>query len=447
MIPVTDLPALIAVGLLVAFAALFAASEAALLALSRLRIAQLGEHRDQRNSKLSRLLDERNQYLTTILVGNTIVLLAADSLATWLAIQWSVWRPVLTATVVMTIALLVFGEIVPKMIAVQDATKWASRLAPFLNFMRMLLRPVTWSLVAMTQGVVKLFGGAPTPGGPYVTEDEIRTLVNVGEQHGVLEEEETDMIHSIFELGDTPVREIMTPRTDMICADADDSVKTAVELVLREGYSKLPVYEENIDRIVGVVHLRELLIAVSRGELQKSLRSLMRPIKAIPENKKVDELLREMQREHVSVAIVLDEYGGTAGLVTMEDILEEIVGEIMDEYDADAQDMPPTIKRLSDGDVIVDARMGIDDVNEQLGLHLPTEDFESIGGYTFGQFGRVPQAGEQITINGGLVLVVEKTAGRRLLSVRIKKVPPSPNGAESARTGSAAAPSAERAES
>ncbi|MBV8669043.1 MAG: HlyC/CorC family transporter, partial [Candidatus Eremiobacteraeota bacterium] len=259
---------------------------------------------------------------------------------------------------------------------------------------------------------------------PYVTEDDIRTLVNVGEQHGALEEEEKEMIHSIFEFGDTVVREVMTPRTDMICADASDPVSEGVAVVIREGYSKLPIFEENIDHIIGVVHDRELLGAVSRGELTIPLRTLMRPIKAIPENKKVDELLREMQAEKVSVAIVVDEYGGTAGLVTMEDLLEEIVGEIMDEYDREEHDRPPEITPAGDREYIVDARMNIDDVNEQLGLHLPTEDFESIGGYTFGLFGRVPVPGEHVVIDGGVTLVVEKTAGRRLLSVRIKNAPP-----------------------
>jgi len=416
----TNLAALAAVCALVVTASVFAASEAALLALSRLKLAQTDD--PHISARLTKLYEQRNDYLTTTLVGNTIVLLAADSLATWLAIQFALWRPVLVATIVMTVVLLVFGEVVPKMIVVQNATRWAVRLLPFLNFVRVLLRPVTWSLVHFTNWFIRLFGGVPRPAGPYVSEDEIRALVTAGEKQGVLEEEETEMIHSIFELGDTPVREIMTPRTDMVCAGVEDPVGTAVDLVIREGYSKLPVYEENIDHIVGVVHDRELLIAVSRGELRKPLRSLARPIKAIPENKKVDELLREMQAEKVSVAIVVDEYGGTAGLVTMEDILEEIVGEIMDESDAELQEHPPEIKRLPDGDVIVDARMSIDDVNEQLGLHLPTEDFESIGGYTFGQFGRVPLAGEHITINGGLILVVEKAAGRRLVSVRIKKV-------------------------
>ncbi len=412
--------ALVGIACLIVVASFFAASEASLLALSRLRIQQ----RNGATPKLVKLLDERNQFLTTILVGNTVVLLAAQSLATWAAIVYVPFRPVLTATVVMSIVLLIFGEIVPKMLVVQDAEKWAPRFASFLQLLNIALRPVTWSVVGVTSWIIRLFGGDPTARGPFVTEDDIRALVNVGEEHGALEEEEKEMIHSIFEFGDTVVREVMTPRTDMICGDANDPVSEGVALVIREGYSKLPVFEENIDHIIGVVHDRELLGAVSRGELTIPLRTLMRPIKAIPENKKVNELLREMQAEKVSVAIVVDEYGGTAGLVTMEDLLEEIVGEIMDEYDREEHDRPPEITPAGDREYVVDARMNIDDVNERLGLHLPTEDFESIGGYTFGLFGRVPAAGEHVAIDGGVTLVVEKTAGRRLLSVRIKNAPP-----------------------
>src|SRR5215469_15331582 len=411
--------ALVVVAILVLLAACFAASEGALLALSRLRLLQHKQGEEAKN--LERLVTDRSNYLTTILVGNTIILLAADSLATWAAIQYGIWKPVLVATAIMTVVMLVFAEVLPKMIVVQDPTHWARRVAPFLNFMARLLRPITWALVGFTNWLIRLFGGDPNAPGPYVTEEDIKALVSVGETHGVLEEEEKEMIHSIFEFGATVVREVMTPRTDMICADVEDPVSRGVELVIREGYSKIPVYEQNIDHIVGVVHDRELLLAVSRDEEHTLLRSIMRPIKAIPENKPVDELMREMQAEKVSVAIVVDEYGGTAGLVTMEDLLEEIVGEIMDEYDAEQQDLPPEIKEASNGDVIVDARMNIDDVNERLGLHLPTEDFESIGGYTFGLFGRVPMPGEHLSIDDGLTLFVEKTAGRRLLSVRIKK--------------------------
>jgi putative hemolysin len=411
--------ALVGVAALLVLAACFAASEAALLALSRLKLLQ--KNGNGENKKLERLVSDRSLYLTTILAGNTIVLLATQSIATWLAIQYDLWRPVLLSTVIMTIVILLFAEIIPKMVVVQNPVYWARRFEPFLSVTFRVLRPITWTVVGLTHRIIRLFGGDPNAPGPYVTEDDIRALVNVGETHGALEEEEKEMIHSIFELGDTVVREVMTPRTDMICADVTDPVSHGVELVIREGYSKLPVYEENIDHIVGVVHDRELLIAVSRGEEDTLLRSLMRPVKAIPENKKVDELMREMQAEKVSVAIVVDEYGGTAGLVTMEDLLEEIVGEIMDEYDAEEKDRPPEIKEMPGGDVIVDARINIDDVNERLGLNLPTEDFESIGGYTFGLFGRVPMPGEHVSIDGGLTLVVEKTAGRRLLSVRIKK--------------------------
>jgi putative hemolysin len=422
---------LLAIIVLIGLSALFSAAEAALLAMSRLRLLQ--RTNDSVSKSLSKLLDDRNRYLTTMLVGNTIVLLAADSIATWLAIQIGVFNPVLVATVVMAVFVLVFAEILPKLVAVQDPLRWAPRLAWFLHGMATLLQPITWALVGIASGIIRIFGGDPKAQGPYVTEDDIRALVNAGEEHGVIEEEEKEMIHSIFELGDTAVSEVMTPRIDMVCVDADAPVSAAVELAIKEGYSKLPVYEGNIDHIIGVVHDRELLVVITRGETNKQLRSLMRPIKAIPETKKVDELIREMQAEKVSVAIVVDEYGGTAGLVTMEDLLEEIVGEIMDEYDVGEHDKPAEIKRVGDGEFIVDARMSIEDVNEALGLHLPTEDFESIGGYAFGQFGRVPLPGDEVAIGDGMILVVEETAGRRLRSVRIKK------GKETPTNGSTAA--------
>src|SRR5215472_1181191 len=255
---------------LIVLSALFSASEAALLAMSRLRLLQ--RTNDSLNKSLGKLLDDRNRYLTTMLVGNTIVLLAADSIATWLAIQEGVFNPVLLATVVMAIAVLVFAEILPKLIVVQDPLRWAPRLEWFVQGMAMLLYPITWTLVGFASIIIRVFGGDPKAHGPYVTEDDIRALVNAGEEHGVIEEEEKEMIHSIFELGDTAVSEVMTPRIDIVCGDADDPVSAGVELAIKEGYSKLPVYEGNIDHIIGVVHDRELLVAVSRGEMAKALR-------------------------------------------------------------------------------------------------------------------------------------------------------------------------------
>jgi putative hemolysin len=226
------------------------------------------------------------------------------------------------------------------------------------------------------------------------------------------------MIHSIIQFGDTIVREVMTPRPDMIAIDVAASARRALDLVIADGYSKLPVFEETIDNVIGVVHDRELLIALSDGKLaQLSIRALMRPITLVPESKRVSELLREMQRGKFSLAIVVDEYGGTSGLVTMEDLLEEIVGEIRDEHDEGEEE---AIRILSDDEAMVDAGTNIEDVNAKLGLHLPHEDFETIGGLTVGLFGRLPHEGEEIDADG-VRLRIERTRGRRILTVHVFK--------------------------
>ena len=233
----------------------------------------------------------------------------------------------------MTVVLLLFGEILPKTIAVGSGERTALRLAPLLAFVTRVALAADVGFLWITDGLVRLFGGKPHVG-PYVTEDDIKTLVNVGVEQNVLEEEERELIHSIIEFGDTIVREVMTPRTKMVTVSVTSSPRRALDLVIAEGYSKLPVWEESIDNVIGVVHDRELLISLANGTIAStSLRSLMRPVTNVPENKRISELLREMQRGKFSLAIVLDEYGGTAGLVTMEDLLEEIVGEIRDEHD------------------------------------------------------------------------------------------------------------------
>jgi putative hemolysin len=238
------------------------------------------------------------------------------------------------------------------------------------------------------------------------------------------------MIHSVIEFGDTIAREVMTPRPEIVAVSIDDSPRRALDVVIAEGYSKLPVYQESKDDIIGVVHDRELLIALANGTLvQTSLRALMRPVQHVPETKKVAELLRDMQREKFSMAIVVDEYGGTAGLVTMEDLLEEIVGEIRDEHDIDEQE---PIHIISDGEAIVEAGTNIDDVNAALGTHIPTEDFETIGGYIVGLFGRLPKEGEEIEADRRTRLKVERTRGRRILLVRVFTAPVSDEEEENA---------------
>jgi putative hemolysin len=409
-------PEIVGLVLLVAAAAFFAASEAAIVSVNRIRARALAEKNVRGSRRLGRLLENRNRTLTTVLIGATFVLLAADSLATVIFIHFEVPNPAVWSTIVMTVVILIFGEILPKTIAVSSGERTALRLAPALGLVTRLLSPLTAAFLWITDGLIRIFGGAPHAG-PYVTEDDIKTLVNVGVEQNVLEEQERELIHSIIEFGDTIVREVMTPRTDMVTVSVTSSPRRALDLVIAEGYSKLPVWEETVDNVIGVVHDRELLIALSNGAIAStSLRSLMRPVTLVPENKRLSELLREMQRGKYSLAIVIDEYGGTAGLVTMEDLLEEIVGEIRDEHD-EGEEEP--IRRLSDDEAVVEAGTNIEDVNNALDIALPHEEFETIGGYIVGLFGRLPREGEEIEATDGVRLRVDRTRGRRILAVRV----------------------------
>jgi putative hemolysin len=409
-------PEILALVVFVGAAAFFAASEAAIVSVSRISVRTYAEKGVRGAARLQRALLDRNRTLTSILIANTFVLLATDSIATYLFIHLGIPQAPLWSTLATTVVLLLFGEILPKTLAVSNSSAAALRLAGPLTFFTWLLTPLTAAFLATTNLIVRLFGGSP-PHGPYVTEDDIKTLVNVGVEQNVLEEGERELIHSIIEFGDTIVREVMTPRTDMIAVPAAAPPRRALDLVIADGYSKLPVYDESVDNVIGVVHDRELLIALANGTIaSSSLRDLMRPVAHVPESKRISELLREMQRGKYSLAIVVDEYGGTAGLVTMEDLLEEIVGEIRDEHD-EGEEEP--IRRIAEDETIVEAGTNIEDVNAALGLDLPHEDFETIGGYTVGLFGRLPHEGEEVVAGEGVRLRVDRAHGRRILAVRI----------------------------
>ena len=402
---------------LIALSAFFSGSEAALISLSKLRIRTLVETGDKDSYQVLKLIEDRNRLLTTILIGNTIVLLGADSLATYLAILMGIPHATLVSTVVMTVLLLLFGEILPKTICVADNERWAIKLAPLLTVVEFLLRPFTRLAIATTKALAKMLGVSDIAAGPFITEEDIRTLVNVGVEQKVLEEQERELIHSVIQFGDTIVREVMTPRPDMVSIEMHSSPTRALDLVIAEGYSKLPVYDVTIDDIVGVVHDRELLIGLANGTITSTaLTTLMRPVTLVPETKRISELLREMQRGKFSLAIVVDEYGGTAGVVTMEDLLEEIVGEIRDEHD-EGEEEP--IRKVAPGEILVDAGVNIEDVNARLNIALPHEEFETIGGFVVGLFGRLPIQGEEIEATSGVRLRVDRTRGRRILAVRV----------------------------
>jgi len=409
-------PELIALAVFVAAAAFFAASEAAIVSVSRITARTLAEKNTPGAKRLLAMLEDRNRTLTSVLIANTFVLLATDSLATYLFILAGVPNAPLWSTLATTVVLLIFGEILPKTLAVSSSARTALWLSRPLGVVTWFLTPLTAAFLLTTNLIVRVFGGQPQHG-PYVTEDDIKTLVNVGVEQNVLEEGERELIHSIIEFGDTIVREVMTPRTDMVTVPITAPARRALDLVIADGYSKLPVYEESIDNVIGVVHDRELLISLANGAIAATpLRTLMRPVAHVPENKRISELLREMQRAKYSLAIVIDEYGGTAGLVTMEDLLEEIVGEIRDEHD-EGEEEP--IRQVGEGETIVEAGTNIEDVNAALEIDLPHEEFETIGGYTVGLFGRLPQEGEEIAAGEGVRLRVDRTRGRRILAVRV----------------------------
>ena len=401
--------------ILVALAAFFAASEAALVAVSRLRARTMVERGLRRARAVLALTEDRNRFLTSILIANTCVLLAADTLATYIFIHLNIPGAAIISTAVMAFVLLLFGEIIPKTIAVSDSERWSLRLAPTMRRVAWLLTPLVNAFLFLSNMFVRPFGIKPHQ--IFVTDEDIRTIATVAAEQNVLEEQEREMIHSVIEFGDTIVREVMTPRPKMVAVSVDNSPRRALDIVISEGYSKLPVYEESKDDIIGVVHDRELLISLANGTISSiPLRSLMRPVTHVPENKKLAELLREMQRDKFSMAIVVDEYGGTAGLVTMEDLLEEIVGEIRDEHDEDEQE---PLRILSDREAVVDAGMNIEDVNAKLGTDLPHEEFETIGGYAVGLFGRLPAEGEEIQADDHTKLKIDRMRGRRILALRV----------------------------
>jgi putative hemolysin len=401
---------------LVLLAAFFSAAEAALVSVSRLRARAMAERRLRGSRQLQFIVDDKSRFLTSMLVGNTIALLAADSLATYLALSLGIPSGAIGSTIVMSAVFLLFGEILPKTAATGDSERWALRLAAPIRYVSFVVTPVARLFEIATNLFLRLFGIKHTHGA-YVTEEDIRALVNVGAEQNVIEEQERELIHSVMEFGDTIVREVMKPRLEVVAVSIEDSPRRILDVVIAEGYSKLPVYQESKDDIVGVIHDRELLVALANGTLaHANVRALMRTAVHVPETKKIADLLREMQRDKFSLAIVVDEYGGTAGLVTMEDLLEEIVGEIRDEHDIDEQE---PIAVLSDLEAVVEAGTNIEDVNARLGTELPTEDFETIGGYTVGLFGRLPNEGEEIQADDHTRLRVDRTRGRRILAVRI----------------------------
>jgi magnesium and cobalt exporter, CNNM family len=417
----TDLWTLVVVLVLTAVAAFLAAAETSLTRMSRARAIHLAEDQRRGATQLLRLVEQPARFLNLVLLLVLVVQFFATALFTSVLSRLvGGGLGVAIAATVMTILTFIFAEVAPKTYAVQQTDRAALAVAPVVYVLTRL--PVLGPLTRLLIGI----GNVVTPGkglksGPFVSEEEIRAMVDEAERDDVIEEEEREMIHSIFEFGDTILREVMTPRPDMVAVPVSTSLQEVLELILRSGYSRIPVYQDDIDNVVGLAYAKDVLRRLHDGQADKPLADILRPAPVMPESMKAAECLREMRRRKSHMVIVIDEYGGTAGLVTIEDLLEEIVGEITDEYDQE----DPNVEPLPDGDYRVNARLGIDEVNELLDVQLPSTEWDTIGGLLINLVGGVPREGQELEFQG-LRLTAERVQGRRIGRVRIRRVAPPP---------------------
>ncbi len=422
-----------------------AMSRSALINVRRPRLRQLMEEGLGSARTAERLAEDSSRLLATTQLGMTVTSFFAGAVvavvsAPPLARAIQPWLgeasfPVALVVVVLltAILMLILGELVPETIALQHSERLALWLARPLAVIAAVAMPVVRVVVWISSGLSRLFGALPQSSMPFVTEEEIKTLVDAGEEEGVIEEEEKAMIYSIFELGDTLVREVMVPRIDVVALEVTTPMLEAVDTIMKVGHSRIPIYQETIDNVVGVLYAKDLLPYLSKGQTDVPLRSIVRAAYFIPETKRAGDLLPDLQQRRIHMAVVMDEYGGMAGIVTIEDLLEEIVGEIQDEYDTEE----PFVEMVNANEYLFDARVDLDDLNQLMNVALPTEDSDTLGGFIYTQLGRVPVVGDRLTFEN-LVLTVEEVAGRRIKKVRIERQPPWPEKPEEEETPSPA---------
>lgn len=400
---------------LLAASAFLAASEIALVSVNRFRIRSMSQEGNRRARVLDALLEQPNRFLSTILMLTLLVQVGASAIATGLALAFELPLAAAIATGVMTFFIFIFSEMAPKTYATNHPERVALAVAPVVKALSGVNYPVVRFLILISNGVIRMFGGKTIKEGPFVTEGDIKALVSAAEEQDVIEEEEKKLIHSIFDFGDTLVREVMIPRTDMVMLEEDAGLEEALEVIMGTGFSRIPMYQRDFDHITGVLYAKDLLPYLKRGESDVKPRDLLREAYFVPETKRVSELLTELRTLTIHMAIVLDEYGGTSGLVTIEDLLEEIVGEIFDEYDSAME----LYENLGDGRYTFDARISIDDINELLGTRLPAHEWDTLGGLMYNLMGKIPKQGESVTFES-MRLTAQKVVGRRIHKVLLE---------------------------
>ena len=408
--------------ILVTMSAFFSASETALTAFNRSKLKAIAEKNQRKADLLKGWLKKPNEILTALLIGNNIVNILASSIATMVAISilGNNSRAIAISTGAMTILLLIFGEITPKVVAKAYSTHISNAVIKLVYMLSKLFLPISKILMMVSKLIARMFGVKIDEIVFLITEEEIKSVVSVGEEEGVIEEEEKKMIHSIFEFTDTTVKEIMIPRTTVFAVEASKTLEEIWDVITGNGYSRIPVYEEGIDNIIGVFYIKDIFNVIRDGKLNMQVKSFIREAYFVPETKALVEMLEEFKKKHIHMAIVLDEYGGTSGIITIEDLIEEIVGDINDEFDIEHDE---EIKKVADNKYIIDAMLDVEFLNEELSIDLPvSEDYDSLGGYIYSVLGRVPLEKDTITHDNGKVEIrVLEVDNRRIVKALIIK--------------------------
>ena len=408
--------------ILLALSAFFSSSETALVTVNKIRMRNMAEGGNKQAETVIKTVENQGKMLSAILIGNNVVNLSASSLATVMASSLFGNKAVGIATGILTLLILVFGEITPKTMATYSAEKISLKVAGYIYFLMTVLTPVIFLVNLLSGVVLKLCGVDTKEKRESITEDELRTIVEVSHEEGVLETEEKKMITNVFDFGESLAKDIMVPRVDMTFAQVDDTYDQLLEVYRKERYTRIPVYEDSTDNVIGIINVKDLLLLDSNEEFH--IKDYLRQPLYTYEYKKASELMLEMRKSLNNIVIVLDEYGATAGLITLEDMLEEIVGDIRDEYDSDEEE---SLVEIKPGVYRVNASMKLDDLNDRLELHLESEEYDSLGGLVIGLLDHLPEEDEKVE-EDGLQMTVEHVDKNRIetiiLTLPTKEEPP-----------------------
>jgi putative hemolysin len=406
---------LITVIILLCLSAFFSSSETALTTVNQIRMRTLADNGDKRAARVLRVTGNPGKMLSAILIGNNIVNLSASSISTSLAIHLFGNTGAGIATGILTFLILIFGEVTPKTMATIKADSMSLTAAAPIGFLMKILTPVIFIINKLSLGLMFLLHVNIKDAQKKMTEEELRTIVDVSQENGVIEHEERDMIHNLFDFGDAEAKEIMVPRIDMTFVQADATYQEVLDIFRQDMFTRLPVYEDSTDNVIGIINMKDFLLQNDTPEF--SVRNLLREPYFTYEHKNTADLFLEMRKSSISLAIVLDEYGVTAGLITLEDLLEEIVGEIRDEYDADEED---DITRISDREFYVLGSANLNDVSEALSLHFTSDDYDTIGGYCLGLLDHLPEKNEIILTDNNILIRIDRMEKNRIERIYIR---------------------------